>query len=425
MNEDTTVECDENQGNVPPIEDAGRAGIEVHESVDIESIELGSPGAGSLADLGWEIVPLLKQQRSAILDDPDGPLPESEEEMDEDRTQCAARQVADLEREELRLAADLAELRSTAAARERLLESELADSRETVAALESELSEQVAQIASLTLECGGLRAQLRMQDGPATVVGDVGAHTARDEADTIERLKRRLAERARAIAVAKAEAEELRQECLRLRGILARHLARQHGGHGEDAKERRWNLRSLLGRSHGKTPAADAAAFAGEPGSEVPTVAIDGAAGPSSMQERTAAQQSALRDAQLDRRRQILERAQARARPDRGQPPPALRRYLITLEPERDDVHELSRPKTYVGRGAEASLQVTDATVSRLHCTVSLEDGEAFVEDASSTNGVFVNGKRVRRAALKDGDTVAFGTARYQYRIGPPPRQTN
>ena len=423
MNDDTMVERDENLGNVPAIEDAGHAGIEVHESIDIESVELGSLGAGSIAGLGWEVVPALLRQQSPVLDDPDDLALETEEETREEQALRAVRQVADLEREELLLAADLAQLRSTAAAREQLLEGELAASRETVAALESELSEQVAQIASLTLECSGLRAQLRMQDGPTPVVGDVGVHTVRDEADTVARLKERLEERARAIAVAKAEAEELRQECLRLRGFLARQLAQKPGADRNDTKERRWNLRNLLGRGPAET--AQAAAFAGEPGTEVPTLAVDRAPGPPSVQERTAAQARVLRDAQLDRRRQMLERAKSGTRTERVQSPPVLRRYLIALEPERDDVYELLRPRMYVGRGAEASLRLADATVSRLHGIVSLEDGEAFVEDASSTNGIFVNGKRVQRAALKDGDTVTFGTARYQYRIGPPPQQAN
>jgi hypothetical protein len=424
MNDDTMVERDENLGSAPAIEDVGHAGIEVHEPIDIESVELGSLGAGSIAGLGWEVVPALLRQHRPDFGDPDDLALEPDEETREEQAQRAVQQVADLEREELKLAADLAQLRSTAAARERLLEGELAASREKVAALESELSEQVAQIASLTLECSGLRAQLRMQDGLTPVVGDVGVHTVRDEADTVARLKKRLEERARAIAVAKAEAEELRQECLRLRGFLARRLAPGPGADRDDTKERRWNLRNLLGRSHEKTATAQAA-FAGESGTEVPTLAIDRAPGPSSAQERTAAQARVSRDARLDRRRQMLERAKAGAKPERVQSPPVLRRYLIALEPERDDVYELTRPRMYVGRGAEASLRLADATVSRLHGILCLEEGETFVEDASSTNGVFINGRRVRRAALKDGDTVTFGTARYQYRIGPPPQQAN
>ena len=64
---------------------------------------------------------------------------------------------------------------------------------------------------------------------------------------------------------------------------------------------------------------------------------------------------------------------------------------------------------------------MSDATVSRLHAILSLQGGATVVEDASSTNGLFVNARRVSRAVLKDGDTVAFGTARFQYRIGPAP----
>lgn len=108
---------------------------------------------------------------------------------------------------------------------------------------------------------------------------------------------------------------------------------------------------------------------------------------------------------------------------DRGDPAgePALRRYLISLDPEGGAVHELSRTLSYAGRGSGVDLQLPHFTVSRLHAILVLEDGATVVEDASSKNGLFVNGLRVRRAELRDGDTVAFGSVRYQYRIGPAP----
>jgi len=101
--------------------------------------------------------------------------------------------------------------------------------------------------------------------------------------------------------------------------------------------------------------------------------------------------------------------------------PANLRRYLISLDPDYPAIHELSQRRVSVGRSGEADVLLADATVSRLHATLSLEAGATVVEDASSTNGLFVNARRVRRAVLKDGDTVAFGTARYQYRVGPAP----
>jgi hypothetical protein len=158
----------------------------------------------------------------------------------------------------------------------------------------------------------------------------------------------------------------------------------------------------------------------------MPTLAID----PPHLAaaQRPSVQARVLRDERVDHlRRQNIDRALVRARNSRNRAHarPALRRYLIALEPDRDEVLELSRPRMYVGRGAESDLRLLDATVSRLHGVVSLQGGETVVEDASSTNGLFINAQRVRRAALKDGDTVTFGTVRYQYRIGPLPSQTN
>ena len=110
-----------------------------------------------------------------------------------------------------------------------------------------------------------------------------------------------------------------------------------------------------------------------------------------------------------------------RARRRRQRPGAALRRYLISLDPDANDVFELSRPRSYVGRGAEADLRINDATVSRLHGVVYLVGGATMVEDACSTNGLSVNREQVRQAVLKDGDTVTFGSARFQFRLGPPP----
>jgi pSer/pThr/pTyr-binding forkhead associated (FHA) protein len=62
-----------------------------------------------------------------------------------------------------------------------------------------------------------------------------------------------------------------------------------------------------------------------------------------------------------------------------------------------------------VGRARRADFIVDAALVSRLHCR--LEAGEKNVEvvDLSSTNGTFVNDRRVRRAHLTTGDRLRVG----------------
>jgi pSer/pThr/pTyr-binding forkhead associated (FHA) protein len=62
-----------------------------------------------------------------------------------------------------------------------------------------------------------------------------------------------------------------------------------------------------------------------------------------------------------------------------------------------------------IGRAAGADFILDRALVSRLHCQLTAGDENLEVEDLSSTNGTFVNGKRVRRAHIADGDRLRVG----------------
>ena len=62
-----------------------------------------------------------------------------------------------------------------------------------------------------------------------------------------------------------------------------------------------------------------------------------------------------------------------------------------------------------VGRAPRADFVVEAPLVSRLHCRLTAGDDTLEVVDLSSTNGTFVNGKRIKRAALKTGDRLRVG----------------
>ena len=63
-----------------------------------------------------------------------------------------------------------------------------------------------------------------------------------------------------------------------------------------------------------------------------------------------------------------------------------------------------------VGRATGADFIVEAPLVSRVHCRLTaLPSGELEVKDLQSTNGTFVNGTRVERALLKDGDRLGIG----------------
>ena len=62
-----------------------------------------------------------------------------------------------------------------------------------------------------------------------------------------------------------------------------------------------------------------------------------------------------------------------------------------------------------VGRATRADFIVDAALVSRLHCQLTAGDDTLEVEDLSSTNGTYVNDKRVARAQLTSGDRLRVG----------------
>jgi pSer/pThr/pTyr-binding forkhead associated (FHA) protein len=62
-----------------------------------------------------------------------------------------------------------------------------------------------------------------------------------------------------------------------------------------------------------------------------------------------------------------------------------------------------------VGRARRADFIVDAALVSRLHCRITAGADKLEVVDLKSTNGTFVNGKRVVKAQLGDGDRLRVG----------------
>ena len=62
-----------------------------------------------------------------------------------------------------------------------------------------------------------------------------------------------------------------------------------------------------------------------------------------------------------------------------------------------------------VGRAPRADFIVDAPLVSRLHCRLSAAAARVEVEDLSSTNGTYVNDRRVKRAQLTSGDRLRVG----------------
>jgi len=64
-----------------------------------------------------------------------------------------------------------------------------------------------------------------------------------------------------------------------------------------------------------------------------------------------------------------------------------------------------------VGRSSDLDMVLVEDMVSRRHARIFCSDADITIEDLGSTNGTFVNGEKIRRASLKEGDRVLIGTS--------------
>jgi pSer/pThr/pTyr-binding forkhead associated (FHA) protein len=64
-----------------------------------------------------------------------------------------------------------------------------------------------------------------------------------------------------------------------------------------------------------------------------------------------------------------------------------------------------------IGRSSDLDMVLVEDMVSRKHAKITTDDTVVTIQDLGSTNGTFVNGEKVRKADLKDGDRILIGTS--------------
>lgn len=79
------------------------------------------------------------------------------------------------------------------------------------------------------------------------------------------------------------------------------------------------------------------------------------------------------------------------------------------------------RSATTVGRDPGAGLPIDDESVSRMHARLDRSHGRLFVTDLKSRNGTLVNGEKILREELADGDVLSFGDVEYRVARGERP----
>jgi hypothetical protein len=89
-------------------------------------------------------------------------------------------------------------------------------------------------------------------------------------------------------------------------------------------------------------------------------------------------------------------------------------RVLVSTAGDSGITHVLGR-RTTIGRTPENDIWIDSPGVSRHHAVLLTIAADTCVEDLHSANGVYVNGKRVTRQVLADGDILDVGESRFRF----------
>jgi pSer/pThr/pTyr-binding forkhead associated (FHA) protein len=93
---------------------------------------------------------------------------------------------------------------------------------------------------------------------------------------------------------------------------------------------------------------------------------------------------------------------------------------------------EVDAARYVIGRASECDLVIDNLGISRQHAEIVLEAGVPILKDMKSNNGTYVNGKRITRYNLNDGDEISIGKFAITFHMeqpeepegeGPPPEE--
>lgn len=97
----------------------------------------------------------------------------------------------------------------------------------------------------------------------------------------------------------------------------------------------------------------------------------------------------------------------------------------IALVLVRQDLTQVEVPIKHspeiLGRHTDCKIRLPDASVSRQHAEIAFDGDRVSIRDLGSSNGTFVNGKKVPQADLRAGDVVTLGKFVFVLKVNGKP----
>ncbi len=78
---------------------------------------------------------------------------------------------------------------------------------------------------------------------------------------------------------------------------------------------------------------------------------------------------------------------------------------------------ELVESVSSIGRDSSCAIHLNHSKISKNHAVITQENSSWVIEDLQSTNGLMVNGSKVRKARLQPGDEIFIGPYDFVFEV--------
>ena len=90
-------------------------------------------------------------------------------------------------------------------------------------------------------------------------------------------------------------------------------------------------------------------------------------------------------------------------------------KLIVTLDDKLINVISIEKNRMTLGRRPYNDIMVDNLAVSGEHAAIQAIGAEFYVEDLNSTNGTYINGKKIKRQILQNGDQIELGKYALKY----------
>jgi hypothetical protein len=88
---------------------------------------------------------------------------------------------------------------------------------------------------------------------------------------------------------------------------------------------------------------------------------------------------------------------------------------LKFIDSKNSNSFEINRPEISIGRDESNDIHISNPNISRKHFTIYFESSNYIIKDNNSTNGMIINGHKLKKSTLKNGDVIEIADATFTF----------